>query len=79
MDTDTPVGTILENNKQVDSKEEIERVVLDVLNSYPQSVIDYKNGKDNAIKFLMGMIMKETKGKINPKIAMEILKDNLDK
>lgn len=79
MDTDTPVGTILENNKQVDSKEEIERVVLDVLISYPQSVIDYKNGKDNAIKFLMGMIMKETKGKINPKIAMEILKDNLDK
>ena len=79
MDTDTPVGTILENNKQVDSKEEIGRVVLDVLNSYPQSVIDYKNGKDNAIKFLMGMIMKETKGKINPKIAMEILKDNLDK
>lgn len=79
MDTDTSVGTILENNKQVDSKEEIERVVLDVLNSYPQSVIDYKNGKDNAIKFLMGMIMKETKGKINPKIAMEILKDNLDK
>lgn len=79
MDTDTPIGTILENNKQVDSKEEIERVVLDVLNSYPQSVIDYKNGKDNAIKFLMGMIMKETKGKINPKIAMEILKDNLDK
>ena len=79
MDTDTPVGTILENNKQVDSKEEIERVVLDVLISYPPSVIDYKNGKDNAIKFLMGMIMKETKGKINPKIAMEILKDNLDK
>ena len=79
MDTDTPVGTILENNKQVDSKEEIGRVVLDVLNSYPQSVIDYKNGKDNAIKFLMGIIMKETKGKINPKIAMEILKDNLDK
>ena len=79
MDTDTPVGTILENNKQVDSKEEIGRVVLDVLISYPQSVIDYKNGKDNAIKFLMGMIMKETKGKINPKIAMEILKDNLDK
>ena len=79
MDTDTPINDILENNKQASSKEDIERVVLDVLNSYPQSVIDYKNGKDNAIKFLMGMIMKETKGKINPKIAMEILKDNLDK
>ncbi|MGM9878759.1 MAG: Asp-tRNA(Asn)/Glu-tRNA(Gln) amidotransferase subunit GatB [Bacilli bacterium] len=79
MEEDIPIETILENNKQVDSKEEVEKVITDVLNNYPQSVEDYKNGKDNAIKFLMGMIMKETKGKINPKLAMEILKDNLDK
>ena len=79
MDTDTPIKDILENNKQASSKEDIEGVVLDVLNSYPQSVEDYKNGKENAIKFLMGMVMKESKGKINPKLAMEILKDNLDK
>lgn len=79
MEEDTSINTILENNKQASSKDEIERVVLEVLNSYPQSAIDYKNGKDNAIKFLMGMIMKESKGKINPKLAMEILKDNLNK
>ena len=79
MDTDTPIKDILENNKQASSKEDIERVILDVFNSYPQSVEDYKNGKENAIKFLMGMVMTESKGKINPKLAMEILKDNLDK
>lgn len=79
MEEDVPIEKILENNKQTSSKEEIEKVILDVLGSNPQSVIDYKNGKESAIKFLMGMVMKETKGKINPKLAMEILKDNLDK
>ncbi|MGN0993081.1 MAG: Asp-tRNA(Asn)/Glu-tRNA(Gln) amidotransferase GatCAB subunit B, partial [Bacilli bacterium] len=79
MEEDVPIETILENNKQTSSKEEIEKVIIDVLDSYPQSVCDYKKGKESAIKFLMGMVMKETKGKINPKLAMEILKDNLDK
>ena len=79
MEEDVPIEKILKNNKQTSSKEEIEKVILDVLGSNPQSVIDYKNGKESAIKFLMGMVMKETKGKINPKLAMEILKDNLDK
>ena len=43
----------------------------------PESVNDYKNGHDRAIKFLMGQVMKETKGKVNPAVAMEILTDEL--
>ena len=65
--------------KQVDNTSEIENVVKKVLEEFPDSVADYKKGKDNAIKFLMGMCMKESGGKINPKRAMEILQNLLNK
>ena len=56
----------------------IGNLIDEVLAKYPDSVNDYKNGKDNAFKFLMGMIMKESKGKANPKVASDILKDKLN-
>ena len=65
--------------KQVDNDSDIEDIVKNVLEKFPDSVTDYKNGKDNAIKFLMGMCMKESGGKINPKKAMEILQNLLNK
>ena len=40
---------------------------------------DYKNGKENAYKYLMGMVMKESKGKVNPKISNELLREELNK
>ena len=52
----------LEAHKQVDNTSEIEGIVKSVLNKYPDSVNDYEKGKDNAIKFLMGMCMKESGG-----------------
>ena len=69
----------LNSYKQVDDLNEITSIVEKVLDSYPDSVADYKKGKDNAIKFLMGMCMKESGGKINPKICMDTLKEFLDK
>ena len=65
--------------KQVDDTSEIENIVKKVLEEFPDSVTDYKNGKDNAIKFLMGMCMKESGGKINPKTTMKILQNLLNK
>lgn len=65
-------------HKQLDNSSEIEEIVRSILSQYPDSVKEYKAGKENVIKFLMGMCMKESGGKINPKIAMEILKNLLD-
>ena len=45
----------------------------------PESVTDYKAGKDRAIKYLMGQVMKESKGTLNPKMAMDVLKEELNK
>lgn len=58
---------------------EIEKLVSSILENYPDSVSDYKKGKDNAIKFLMGMCMKDSGGKIDPKTTMEILLKLLNK
>lgn len=59
-----------------------ENFVLDIINKVindnPESVKDYKEGKDRAVKYLMGQIMKESKGKINPKDAMDKLINNLN-
>ena len=56
---------------------EIRKIIKKVINDNSESVEDYKNGHDRAIKFLMGQVMKETKGKANPKLAMDILKEEL--
>ena len=69
----------LESHKQVNNDEQIIEIVTRVINNYPDSVRDYKNGKDNAIKFLMGMCMKESSGRLNPKMVMDILQDFLNK
>jgi aspartyl-tRNA(Asn)/glutamyl-tRNA(Gln) amidotransferase subunit B len=51
----------------------LEAVVSKVINENPESIKDYNEGKDRAVKFLMGQIMKETKGQANPQLVNSIL------
>ena len=55
----------------------IREVIKTIIANNPASVADYKAGHDRAIKFFMGQVMKETKGSANPKLAMDILKEEL--
>lgn len=55
----------------------IRDVVIKILSDNPQSVVDFKNGKDRAIGFLVGQVMKASKGKANPGIVNQILKEEL--
>ena len=57
---------------------EIRNIVKEIISNNPESVNDYKAGHDRAIKYLMGQVMKETKGKANPKMAMDILVEELN-
>ena len=57
----------------------IREVIKTIIANNPQSVEDYKQGRDRAVKFLMGQVMKETKGSANPKLAMDILTEELNK
>lgn len=65
------------NLGQVNDTGELEKTVEAVLEANAQSVEDYKAGKENAIKFLMGQVMKQSGGKANPQMVMEMLKQKL--
>ena len=64
--------------KQNSNEDEIKQIVIQTIDEFPQSVVDYKAGKDRAVGFLVGQIMKKTKGKVNPaitsKLVVEVLK-----
>lgn len=73
-----PSHVIEEKNLGQNSDEsELENIVDEVLSKNAGTVADFKNGKESAIKFLMGQVMSATKGKANPQIAMSILKKKL--
>ncbi len=55
----------------------LEKIVEEVLQENEQSVIDYRNGKDRAFKYLIGQVMKKTHGKANPKLVTEIVRNKL--
>lgn len=55
----------------------LREIIKKIISENSESVTDYKKGHDRAIKFLMGQVMKETKGSANPKLAMNILIEEL--
>ena len=64
---------------QISDEGAIKQVVLKVLESNPQSITDYKAGKDRALGFLVGQAMKETKGKANPQMLNKMFLEELKK
>ena len=64
---------------QISDEGAIKEVVLKILENNPQSVADYKAGKDKALGFLVGQAMKETKGKANPQMLNKMFIDELKK
>ena len=66
------------NIEQVSDKDILTKEAQKILEKHPKEVQDYKNGKDKLMGFFVGQIMKETKGKANPKILNEILNKLLE-
>ena len=64
---------------QISDEGAIKEVVIKVLEANPQSVADYKGGKDKALGFLVGQAMKETKGKANPQMLNKMFIEELKK
>ena len=54
-------------------------IINEVLDNNAQSIEDFKNGKDRAVSFLVGQIMKATKGQANPGVVNQLLKQELGK
>ncbi len=64
--------------RQISDTGEIEKIIDQILESNIKSVEDFKNGKSKALGFLVGQVMKESKGKANPQIVNEMLLKKLN-
>lgn len=63
---------------QISDEGALKEIVSKILDENEQSIIDYKNGKDRAIGFLVGQIMKASKGKANPQMVNKMLIDMIN-
>lgn len=61
--------------KQNSNQDELYAMCKEIVNKNPQSVEDYKNGKERAIGFIIGQVMKMSKGKANPQMVSQIVID----
>lgn len=79
LEEETSIEEIIKSSgiENITDDNAIREIIKKIIEQNPESVADYKAGKDRAIKFLMGQIMKETKGSANPKMATEILIEEL--
>ena len=80
METDKSIDEILKE-KGLNLSNDInlvDEIINKVLLDNEEMVNDYKNGNERIIKALMGLVMKEAKGRINPSIANDHLKEKLD-
>ena len=64
---------------QIQDSSEIEGIVNEVLSNNQQSIEDYKAGKDRALGFLVGQVMKASRGKANPQIVNKLIKEKISK
>jgi len=62
---------------QISDTGEVEEIITQVIKDNPQPVADFRKGKEQALKFLVGQVMKATRGRANPQLANELLKKKL--
>jgi aspartyl-tRNA(Asn)/glutamyl-tRNA(Gln) amidotransferase subunit B len=62
---------------QISDAGQIEEAVSQAISANAQAVADYKAGKEAAVKFLVGQVMKVTKGRANPQIVGDLVKKKL--
>ena len=75
METTDTIDKLIEKHhiENITDDSVILEIIDEVIKENPDSVVDYHNGHDRCIKFLMGQVMKKSKGKADPKTAMELL------
>jgi aspartyl-tRNA(Asn)/glutamyl-tRNA(Gln) amidotransferase subunit B len=64
---------------QISDEGTLLKIISEVLDANPQSIEDFKNGKNKAVGFLVGQLMKATKGQANPQLVNQLLNQELSK
>ncbi|HWI55107.1 MAG TPA: Asp-tRNA(Asn)/Glu-tRNA(Gln) amidotransferase GatCAB subunit B, partial [Desulfobacteria bacterium] len=78
-ETGKPPAAIVEAKglKQISDEGAIIAIIDDILAKNPQSVEDFRSGKERAIGFLVGQVMKATRGQANPELVNKLLRDRM--
>ncbi|MCD6406942.1 Asp-tRNA(Asn)/Glu-tRNA(Gln) amidotransferase subunit GatB [Candidatus Aerophobetes bacterium] len=63
--------------RQISDEKSLEEVAKEVIKENPKAVNDWKKGKSQAMKFLVGQMMRKTKGKANPQLANKLIEKKL--
>jgi aspartyl-tRNA(Asn)/glutamyl-tRNA(Gln) amidotransferase subunit B len=63
---------------QIQSPDEVWAAIDKAIQAAPKAVEDYKRGKETALQFLLGQVMRETKGRARPESILEALREKLD-
>jgi len=77
--TQKSAGSIVEEKglKQITDSSAIEKIVAEVLQANPSQVEEFKGGKEKVLGFLVGQVMKASKGKANPAMVNKLLKKKM--
>ncbi|MFH1640925.1 MAG: hypothetical protein ABIA66_03055, partial [Candidatus Omnitrophota bacterium] len=59
---------------QISDTKNLDNFADEVIKENPKSVLDFKKGKNNALMFLVGQVMRKSQGRANPKVVQEILR-----
>lgn len=78
-DTDPKQWVEAKGLVQLSDPAKLTPIITEVLDNNPDSITSFKNGKDRALGFLVGQIMKQTHGKANPKVVNKLLLAELAK
>ena len=73
-----PKYFISKDNAQVSDKDELDSIINKIIDANSSQVEAYKNGKTNLLGFFVGQVMKETKGRANPKTVNELVRQILE-
>jgi aspartyl-tRNA(Asn)/glutamyl-tRNA(Gln) amidotransferase subunit B len=63
--------------EQISDVGEIESIIVEVLETFPDQLQEYLDGKEKILGFFVGQVMQRTQGRANPSIVNEILKEKI--
>ena len=68
---------ISKDSAQISDKEELTKIIDEILANNQAQIEEYKNGRTNIFDYFVGQVMKNTRGKANPVLTKEILTEKL--
>lgn len=80
MDEKEPSKIVEEEGmQQIGDEDSIKKIVLEVLEEQPNAIEQYKNGRTNIVDFLVGQVMKKTRGQANPAMTRTMMIEEVEK